>query len=1461
MRLALLLGMILAPAIAHAQLNILPFRPVGAEYSTALDRLILISTNPNQIHIYAPDTQIDVVVNLAKAPLALSISPDGQHAVVGHDGLISYVNLAAGSVERTFSIPFSVQAIVLTTDWIYAQSSSYSYGIPNTVSIRIATGVSTPATLSYVASVLRFDSALNTVYGAYNGLLHFDISTGPMTSVTSLSYSSCTQVFVSSDGTRIYPGCGPVVRASADTTQDGRYIQAVPGVAQIKSLTESSATRRIALIPFDSSYNSTNPDNQIRLFETAHLNLVAQFALMDFQAVSRSYKAHGKWVFFNAASSLLYAVTQADSTSGFLNDFGIQTVSLSTAIPCTAGFGSASATVVGDGAMGTVNIVSTSGCSYQPVSNASWLQLVAGGFGSGNGTLTYIARANTGAARTATISIGTAAFTVSQDAATGPEALIRLPYNVAGAAYDKPLDKLVMITSSPNELHTYDPVTRIDQSVALFSPPLSLSIRPDGRFAAVGHDGWISYVDLQTMSVTQSFQLSTDAGAIVLASNGYIYFSSANYYSYAIYSLQISTGTISSPSSCCGGQQVLRLTVDGAYVYTSGVSKWSTANGVLSAVSANSYVSSCNNVWLTEDGRRLFTACGKAYRISTSSDDLQANGGLSSFNTVNWVDESATLRETAAIQGPDYYYSSQPTTADTSVSLFGDAYLDFAGSFPLPQFSIDSRNYAAHGKYVFWNRASDRLFAIASADSTAGLASPFAVVPIVPSTSADGCTFTLRQTLFGEPASGGLDSIPVDTAPNCVWTAVSGASWITVTAGAFASGSATLTFTVDANTTGQARQATLTVAGQSVTVVQSISSCTYSLNQTDVTLHGPGSGSFGVIAPPGCAWTARSNAAWLSISGAATGIGSGNVNYTAAVNDTASARSTTISVAGLNFVVNQDPGVPVPVLSDLRSYPPGLSQTVSSIYGKRFTLTLSGNNFDTTSRVFLGAVPLTTTFVNSFVITAEVPTITTAGATAVTVVNTGGLVSNAINLNTIQRGDINSSRNVNVGDALVEALTLAGLTRPELATSVGDVNFNGAANIGDALTIALFAGHILPNLPTPVITSLSPIPVAPGAALTIIGTGFSTTPADNQVVFPSSTGGVSKAIPSAASLTALTVTVPGDAVSGGLQVIRLDVDVGGQQAPLLVSGSTPRPIISGIAPFYAVNAGSSITIAGVGFDSTTAANAVTFRGLSGPVGATVTAAGLTALAVTVPSGAQCGPVSVTTAAGTSNSRTVMVAGTTCPLLLADLFGGNLPGDTVVIEGSGFDSSVPANNIVRFTSVNTGTVNGTVIQAGNSQLHVRAPDQAGPGPVLVAVGSQTSNSISWGAATDPAGVSVSVSSGTAVGSYQVRITYDKNVVQLSPGSVSGGNGPGFTVTPTAVNIDNASGFVDINAFQTGNSPSGTFTVANLVFTPVAAGTSPLTLSVTTLTDTNGVELARPPAQVTLSANSVRVVRVP
>jgi hypothetical protein len=95
--------------------------------------------------------------------------------------------------------------------------------------------------------------------------------------------------------------------------------------------------------------------------------------------------------------------------------------------------------------------------------------------------------------------------------------------------------------------------------------------------------------------------------------------------------------------------------------------------------------------------------------------------------------------------------------------------------------------------------------------------------------------------------------------------------------------------------------------------------CTYTISPTSKSFTSTGgSDQVTVTTTAGCAWTAVSNAAWVTITAGASGTGNGAVSYTVAANTASTSRTGTLTVAGKTFTVTQTGVAAVPALSALR---------------------------------------------------------------------------------------------------------------------------------------------------------------------------------------------------------------------------------------------------------------------------------------------------------------------------------------------------------------------------------------------------------------------------------------------------------------------------------------------------------------------------------------------------------------
>ncbi len=168
------------------------------------------------------------------------------------------------------------------------------------------------------------------------------------------------------------------------------------------------------------------------------------------------------------------------------------------------------------------------------------------------------------------------------------------------------------------------------------------------------------------------------------------------------------------------------------------------------------------------------------------------------------------------------------------------------------------------------------------------------------------CSYSVFPANESFGAGGGAGSVNVTTQSGCAWSAVSNVGWVTITSGSSGSGNGTVNYSVSANASTNSRSGTMTIAGQTFTVNQSGTTCTYSISSPNQSFDSNGgAGSVNVTTQSGCAWSATSNAAWVTITSGSSGSGNGTVNYSVSANASTNSRSGTMTIAGQTFTVNQ----------------------------------------------------------------------------------------------------------------------------------------------------------------------------------------------------------------------------------------------------------------------------------------------------------------------------------------------------------------------------------------------------------------------------------------------------------------------------------------------------------------------------------------------------------------------------
>jgi hypothetical protein len=174
------------------------------------------------------------------------------------------------------------------------------------------------------------------------------------------------------------------------------------------------------------------------------------------------------------------------------------------------------------------------------------------------------------------------------------------------------------------------------------------------------------------------------------------------------------------------------------------------------------------------------------------------------------------------------------------------------------------------------------------------------------------CSVTLDTSRLGSPfgPAGGTGLIGITTnGANCAWTASSDSPWAQLNTGG-GTGSTTIGITIQSNAASvTGRSGILTINGQNITLQQSGTQCTYTLQSlTGSVPASGGSGSVGIVSPAVCSWTATSgDPSWLGVSSGPGGAGTSEVQFLAQPNTQATARSATLTIAGLTYTVTEAP--------------------------------------------------------------------------------------------------------------------------------------------------------------------------------------------------------------------------------------------------------------------------------------------------------------------------------------------------------------------------------------------------------------------------------------------------------------------------------------------------------------------------------------------------------------------------
>jgi len=309
--------------------------------------------------------------------------------------------------------------------------------------------------------------------------------------------------------------------------------------------------------------------------------------------------------------------------------------------------------------------------------------------------------------------------------------LVEITGNVTDVCIDRSSDILYLTTSQPNRLLAYDINDRkILHELQLSRMPNCFSMSEDGRYAVVGHSGYISHIDLVNFEVIKTIEVNCNIFDIEWGADNWICYTPGEeiqHYQLQWKNLDTDQTYITQHDPIGGmlyGKTLVKKIPNQNYIVASripispsGIIVFDTQTRSQVTYFHESIVSWYSpNFWFSSDGNFLF-ASNKVFRTSSllvSSEDLQVSP-INKFSPEQfrfiWIDHHAASQSVWLLSSSSYFFDEQD---QREIMQYEDS------DYTRKKIYYYSGNYwgrLVHAHYVFANQEGSELVVIRNATS------------------------------------------------------------------------------------------------------------------------------------------------------------------------------------------------------------------------------------------------------------------------------------------------------------------------------------------------------------------------------------------------------------------------------------------------------------------------------------------------------------------------------------------------------------------------------------------------------------------------------------------------------------------------------------------------------------------------------------------------------------------------
>ena len=321
---------------------------VDAEYSKALDAIVMVGSYPTSaLYVYNVGTGAETQQSLVKVPTAVSVGPDGLTAAVGHDALISILDLAqvgqpGAPAPTQLDVSADVFDIVLDgRGRVHAMPRTDHRANIHTVYIGTNTEDLANGPL-YQDTRGRLHPSGDYVYTVGQELEKWDLTGDPVTLMYNAPYQPNTStglnLWFHEDGATIYTAIGNTFQSSTAQADDmihsgGMQLSGGDGSYfwLATSLSQSTASNEVALLEWpwrecELEFIDGPCYSHLAVYEGSLLQRQSVHTLGPVTVNELDYPQIGLFVFHNAAGDRKFVISKLEHMPNPLTEYYLSVV-------------------------------------------------------------------------------------------------------------------------------------------------------------------------------------------------------------------------------------------------------------------------------------------------------------------------------------------------------------------------------------------------------------------------------------------------------------------------------------------------------------------------------------------------------------------------------------------------------------------------------------------------------------------------------------------------------------------------------------------------------------------------------------------------------------------------------------------------------------------------------------------------------------------------------------------------------------------------------------------------------------------------------------------------------------------------------------------------------------------------------------------------------------------------------